>query len=124
MQAEVGPEFALINDLLRRSSGLVDATAGGTLRSKNLTSGEKKELEDNGQPDGRYANYFKVGHNAFEFLLDFGQLYGQMGSAPHHTRIVTTPVYAKTLLGILQESVDQYEQLFGTIPNGNSKSAK
>ena len=25
---------------------------------------------------GRYANYFKVGHNAFEFVFDLGQYYG------------------------------------------------
>lgn len=81
--------------------------------------GEKKTLQDNGQPNGRYANYFKVGHNAFEFLFDFGQTYGQGRPGPLHTRIITTPVYAKSLLGLLQESVDQYEQLFGTIPDGD-----
>ncbi len=25
--------------------------------------------------EGRYANYFEIGHNAFEFVLDLGQLY-------------------------------------------------
>jgi hypothetical protein len=89
-----------------------------------LRNDERKDVEESGHPDGRYANYFKIGHNAFEFLLDFGQLYGERGPAPHHTRIVTTPVYAKTLLGILQESVEQYEQLFGTIPNRDNNGEK
>ena len=88
------------------------------MHSKILMSSEKKELQDAGQPNGQYANYFKVGHNAFEFLLDFGQLYAKSRSTPFHTRIVTTPVYAKTLLGILRDSIDKYEQTFGTIPNG------
>jgi hypothetical protein len=26
-------------------------------------------------PEGRYANYFQIGHNAFEFIIDFGQGY-------------------------------------------------
>ncbi len=37
-----------------------------------LMSQEDEAAEDIGETEGRYANYFKVGHNAFEFLLDFG----------------------------------------------------
>lgn len=94
------------------------------MRSKILTNDVRKDVDDKSQPNGRYANYFKVGHNAFEFLIDFGQLYSQSGPAPFHTRIVTTPVYAKTLLGILQKSIEQYEQLFGTIPDGDDNDEK
>ena len=32
---------------------------------------------------GHYANYCKVGHNAFEFVLDFGQYYPDNGYAAH-----------------------------------------
>ena len=73
-------------------------------------SGEHDGLE------GRYANYFKVGHNAVEFLLDFGQFYPEGERAQLHTRIITGPAYAKALLDILRESIDQYEQAFGAIP--------
>ena len=49
--------------------------------------------------EGRYANYFKIGYNAFEFVIDFGQLYpeGEPGDkkARFHTRIITAPVYAR-----------------------------
>lgn len=86
---------------------------------KNFTSGEKVDVEDNSQATGRYANNFKVGHNAFEFLLDFGQSYAQSAEAPFHTRIVTTPVYAKIFSQILQESIGRYEQIFGTIPDAD-----
>jgi hypothetical protein len=68
------------------------------------------------QLEGRYANYFEVGHNAVEFLLDFGQLYPETGTARLHTRIITAPTYAKALLKTLRESIDQYEQTFGDIP--------
>lgn len=65
--------------------------------------------------EGRYANYFKIGHNAFEFVLDFGQCYGGSGKAKLHTRIVTSPNYAKALLETLGESIERYEETFGVI---------
>jgi hypothetical protein len=71
--------------------------------------------EDPGQPEGRYANYFKIGHNAFEFLLDFGQFYPETNQAQLHTRIVTTPAYAKALFETLRDSLDQYQQAFGSL---------
>lgn len=67
------------------------------------------------QLEGRYANYFKIGYNAFEFLLDFGQLYPEGKEAGLHTRIITNPIYAKVLLELLRESLDRYEQTFGII---------
>jgi hypothetical protein len=75
--------------------------------------------QDAGQLEGRYANYFNVGHNAFEFLLDFGQFYPEGEEPQLHTRIVTNPVYAKALLELLQESIDRYEQTFGIIQGGS-----
>jgi Protein of unknown function (DUF3467) len=84
-----------------------------------VMSGKGRDVQDSGHPNGRYANYFTVGHNAFEFLFDFGQIHTEGQPARLHTRIITTPVYAKTLLALLQESVDQYEQSFGAIPNGD-----
>jgi hypothetical protein len=65
--------------------------------------------------EGRYANYFQVGHNAFEFLLDFGQAYSEGKQERFHTRIVTSPPYAKELLKVLAGSIRQYEQTFGLI---------
>lgn len=65
--------------------------------------------------EGRYSNYFSVGHNAFEFLFDFGQLYGEEVKPRLHTKIVTSPFYAKVLSETLDESIRQYERTHGTI---------
>jgi hypothetical protein len=65
--------------------------------------------------EGRYANYFKVGYNAFEFVLDFGQYYIEDQEVQLHTRIVTGPSYAKALLEFLQDCIDKYELDFGII---------
>jgi hypothetical protein len=58
---------------------------------------------------GLYANYFEVGHTAFEFVIDFGQTYAGKASPPCHTRIVTSPVYVHELLHMLQRAVEQYD---------------
>ena len=68
------------------------------------------------EQEGRYSNYFKVGFNSFEFLLDFGQAYEEVPGALHHTRIITGPAYAKALAHLLLDSLATYEQTHGTIP--------
>ena len=61
-------------------------------------------------PEGRYANYFKVGHNAFEFIIDCGQYYTDNEEPQVHTRIITSPAYGKALLQTLIECLDEYEK--------------
>jgi len=86
----------------------------------------KCNREEN-QLEGRYANYFQIAHNAFEFLFDFAQAYDQDTVAaerkPPHTRIVTSPVYAKTLLLTLQAAINQYEKTFGFISYNDEQRA-
>jgi len=77
---------------------------------------ECENSQEAGALEGRYANYFKVGHNAFEFLLDFGQFYPESEQAQLHTRVITSPIYAKALLETLRGSINRYEQSFGAIP--------
>ena len=69
--------------------------------------------------EGKYVNYFKVGHNAFEFVLDFGQSYLENPAPQMHTRIVTSPAYAKAFLETLRESLAQYESSFADSSNDN-----
>jgi hypothetical protein len=77
---------------------------------------ESEASRNAGQSEGRYANCFLVGHNAYEFVLDFGQFYPERGEPQFHTRIITNPGYAKALLETLLESIQRYEQTFGDIP--------
>ena len=71
-------------------------------------------LEGGKQAEARYANYFKVGYTAFEFILEFGQFYSGESEPDPHTRIVTSPAYASSLLILLQDSLTRYETTFGT----------
>lgn len=68
-------------------------------------------------PLARYANYFEVGHNAFEFLVDCGQVEPQSGDVRLLARIVIGPVHAKLLATLLGQSIDQYERAHGEIPD-------
>src|SRR5437016_14483357 len=65
--------------------------------------------------EARYANYFEVGHNAFEFIFDFGQYHPENDSARMHSRIVTGPVYAKLLADLLRCALQRFEEEHGTI---------
>ncbi len=65
--------------------------------------------------EGHYANFFKVGYNSLEFILDFGQVYQNSSEELLHTRIITTPAYVRLLLEILEDSVQKYESAFGSI---------
>jgi len=64
---------------------------------------------------GSYANYFEIGHTAFEFVLGFGEAYDGPEPGLCHTRIVTGPVYALALLDTLNKAVADYQSQFGPI---------
>ena len=63
---------------------------------------------------GRSANHFALAFTASEFLLDFGQAYGEPGEPVIHTRIIMTPISAKALSQMLQEIVGQFEKMAGS----------
>jgi len=76
----------------------------------------KKNRRPKNALEGRYANYLEVGHNALEFLIDFGQSnICDTDHEPIHTRIVTSPPYAKRFLQTLSRAIKQYESRYGSI---------
>jgi hypothetical protein len=75
-----------------------------------------EESRDDGEREGKYTNFFTVGFNSVEFVLDFGQAYDDSARELRHTRIVTTPAYAQALAELLIQSLTAYEQAHGRIP--------
>lgn len=65
--------------------------------------------------EARYANYVKVGHNAVEFVFDFGQFYANEDQVQFHTRIATAPLYAKAFAQVLHDVLDTFETAYGVI---------
>jgi hypothetical protein len=70
--------------------------------------------------EGKYTNYFEVGHNPFEFYVEFGQYDPPSQKVQMHTRIVTGPAYAKMLVETLSASVENFEREHGPIPAGSA----
>jgi hypothetical protein len=73
-------------------------------------------MQNSDKLEARYANYFEVGDNAFELIIEFGQLYADEAAPLRHTRIITSPVYARDLLHLLAEALQKHEDQFGPIP--------
>ena len=78
---------------------------------------EDRERGPTSPLEGRYANDFRIGFNAHEFLLEFGQLQPEHegDEGRYHTRIVIMPANTQRLLAVLQESTEAYERSFGVI---------
>jgi len=70
-----------------------------------------------------YANYCEVGHNAFEFLFDFGQFRPESGNVNVHSRIVTGPVLAKLFARMFAQAVDRFEESHGPIADVSDEDA-
>jgi len=62
--------------------------------------------------EGRYANYFKVGFNDQEVVIDFGQHHGAEETLMH-TRIVICHAYLSGLLKMLDETKSGIDKNLG-----------
>lgn len=62
-----------------------------------------------------YVNYFEVGHNRQEFLVELGQYRHDVDGVVIYTRIATHPTYAKLLAVLLDRAVREHESAHGPI---------
>lgn len=77
----------------------------------------KYESEDNEVLNGVYADCFRIGHSAYKFVFDFGQVVTNGEEATRfHTRVITGPNTAKVLIETVERSIKDYENQFGRIP--------
>jgi hypothetical protein len=66
-----------------------------------------------GHIEVRYTNHMQVAYTEDEFVLEFGQVFQEAGDARIHTRIVTSPAYARVILDTLAQFVGEYERVTG-----------
>ncbi len=72
-----------------------------------ITEGSNVTDQQDAAPrEARYANYFEVGTTGEEIVIEFGQAYGDSTPVSLHTRIVTSPLYARELARLLQAATD------------------
>lgn len=72
---------------------------------------------------GEYANYFLVEHDFVAFYLDCGQLGNNEQKTKVYSRIITTPIGARRLFGILKDALTEYKKRFGDIRDENGAVA-
>ena len=84
---------------------------------------EKIHLSDK-KLEGKYANFFAVGHSANEYIFDFGQSYSENEDAELYIRIVLSPVHAKNFLMTLKNSIAQFEATYGAIRQGRERASE
>jgi hypothetical protein len=80
----------------------------------SMRSIKKKDLPSapaHRKQEGRYANFFQIGHNAAESLFEFGQEEGRI-----HTRIYMSPQHAQILSDLLIDALKRHtERLDSTV---------
>lgn len=67
--------------------------------------------QDRRVKEGRYANFFQIGHNASEFLIEFGQQ--EAGDSVFHTRIYISAEQVRVLADLMTSTLEQHERMFG-----------
>ena len=74
----------------------------------------KIELPEN-KPEGNYSNFTVISHSGAEFVIDFARIMPGLPKAVVQSRIIMTPIHAKTLLYTLQDNIRKFENKFGEI---------
>ena len=64
---------------------------------------------------GIYSNLVVISHSPTEIILDFAQVLPGIKDPSVRSRVIMDPVHAKRLLMALNENINKYEHLFGTI---------
>ena len=59
--------------------------------------------------EARYSNYFEIGFNSHEIVIDCGQYYDGDPEPRILNRIITSPAYAQSLLELLQKTLQEHK---------------
>lgn len=65
--------------------------------------------------DGIYTNLAIITHSNAEFVIDFVRIMPGVPKAKVKSRVLLTPQHAKRLLKALEDNINKYESLNGTI---------
>ncbi len=65
--------------------------------------------------DGIYSNLAIITHSNSEFVLDFVKVMPGVPKAKVKARILLTPQHAKRLLAAMQDNIQKFEAVHGTI---------
>ena len=81
----------------------------------------KIEIDDNiGQ--GEYVNFAVVTHSIAEFIMDFIRVLPGIPKSKVKSRIVISPIHAKTFMLALQDNIKKFENKYGEIKIGKNQA--
>lgn len=66
---------------------------------------------------GTYSNLAIITHSSSEFVLDFVRVMPGIPKANVKSRVILTPEHAKRLLVALQDNIQKFESVNGSIKN-------
>ena len=82
----------------------------------------KIEIDENtGQ--GEYVNFAVVTHSIAEFIMDFIRVLPGVPKSKVRSRLVISPIHAKTFMLALQDNIKKFEAKYGEIKSGKSNIA-
>jgi len=91
-----------------------------------MTPNKKQELKievPESVADGSYSNFSIISHSGAEFIIDFARITPGVPKAKVQSRIIMTPIHAKTLLKTLQDNIAKFEKNFGQIPEFRNQNS-
>ena len=89
-------------------------------KNKDNTQQLKIEIDEK-VGEGIYGNFAVVTHSLAEFILDFIRVLPGAMKHKVKSRIIISPVHAKTFSNALQENIKKFEKKYGEIKISNQK---
>ena len=87
-------------------------------KDKNKPQQIKIEIDETvGQ--GEYANFAIVTHSIAEFIVDFIKILPGLTKSKVKSRIVISPIHAKSFMKALSDNINKYEAKYGEIKSTN-----
>lgn len=81
-----------------------------------MNNESKDKGEDQGL-EGKYVDVFRIGNNAYRFILDFGSFAQEEEKQKYFTRVIMGPDTAKDFAEIFLQSIKEYEIHYGPSSN-------
>ena len=86
------------------------------MEDNNNTAENKLNIELSEEvADGIYSNLAIITHSNAEFVIDFVRIMPGLPKAKVKARVLLTPQHAKRLLKALQDNIDKFESINGSI---------
>ncbi len=80
----------------------------------------KIEIDD-AVGQGEYVNFAVVTHSIAEFIMDFIRVLPGIPKSKVKSRIVISPIHAKTFMLALQDNIKKFEDKYGVIKIGKNQ---